>query len=406
MNSKSIFSIMTGAAVALSALTLDAQLAPMVEVLTSPAFEVHNRLRLEYDDNIYQEEDDTTGSFKVIEELEFLVNFDFENTFVGLRYRPTFAWWENRDEDSTDLHHSFDLNLTQRFTDRLTLGVRDTFRYAERPALEEDGVTIRERGDYIFNTIRGTLAYNVTPAGRIDTSARYDLRRYDDSDIADRNDYDKYIGGLTYRHALVPETSLSLDGRFETIEYSESRRDSSTYHAGLGAEHMFTPDFLGNANAGIQFKDYDDSSLSSDSSPYFDMGLTFLPSPATRLNAGMGYSFQDADIFPYANQERYRVYASASHDVTSRVRLNATGSYSNSEYDAADSIPVELERLEIDVDELEDGSEDYMLFSASVSYKVNRTNWLDAGWSFSTLDSDLRRDFDRNRYNVSWRTRF
>ena len=34
-----------------------------------------NRLRLEYDDNIYQEETDKKDSFKIIEEIEFLLNF-------------------------------------------------------------------------------------------------------------------------------------------------------------------------------------------------------------------------------------------------------------------------------------------------------------------------------------------
>ena len=65
-------------------------------------FQVNNRLRFEYDDNIYQSENDKESSFKIIEELEFLVNFNLQNTYIGVRYRPSYVWWDERPSDSTD----------------------------------------------------------------------------------------------------------------------------------------------------------------------------------------------------------------------------------------------------------------------------------------------------------------
>ncbi len=362
---------------------------------------IHNRLRLEYDDNIRETERDTTSSFKIIEEVEFLVNFNLENTFVSVRYKPSFVWWENRREGSTDLHHDLDFIFNHKFTPRVALGIKNTFRYAELPEAIERGTVIRQRSDFIYNSALGTVSYQVTPVGRVEGSGRYDLLRYDKSDIARVEDFDMFVAGLTYRHNIIAETAVSVDTRFETIDYDAVDRGSDSYYFGLGAEHMFSPNVLGNARAGYQYKDYSASGLSSDSAPYVDMSATLVPSPATRVTLGLGYSMLEADIFPYANQERTRFYVGVAHDITARVSVNVAGSYIYAKYEAEDAVFAEAAEADI---EFGDGSEDIIQLSARVTYRVNRSNWLEAGWQFTTLDSDLRQDFDRNRINIGWKT--
>ncbi len=364
-------------------------------------FLIHNRLRLEYDDNIRETDRDTTSSFKVIEEVEFLVNFNLENTFVSFRYKPSFVWWDNRSEGSTDLHHDFDLIFNHDFTPRVSLSVKDTFRYAELPEAIERGTVIRQRSDFLYNQLVGTLGYRLTPVGRLEVSGRYNLLRYDKSDIARMEDYDMYVAGLTYRHTIVAETSVALDTRFEAISYDEVNRDAETYQLGVGLEHMFSPNMLGNARAGYQYKDYDADGISSDSEPFAELSMTLMPSPATRVTFGASHTLLESDISPYANQERTRLFASLAYDVTSRVTWNLAGTYIYSDYDADRAI---VELAEEEGVEFGDGSEDIVQFSTRLTYRVNRSNWLEAGWQFTNLDSDLRQDFDRNRFNIGWKT--
>jgi hypothetical protein len=94
-------------------------------------YQVFNRLRVEYDDNVYQAETDKEDSIKIIEELEFHVNLDLENTFVSLRYRPSFVWWDNREEDDFDFQNEGDLVVNHEFSPRLTLSVVDTLRVGQ-----------------------------------------------------------------------------------------------------------------------------------------------------------------------------------------------------------------------------------------------------------------------------------
>lgn len=366
-------------------------------------FQVHNRLLLEYDDNVRETTSDTADSFKIINEIEFLVVLNLENTHGGFRYKPQITWWEDREEDSVDMYHFLDAVVAHRFTPRVRLDLRNNLRYAQLPEAIDDGAVVRQRSAYLFNGFMANMVYSVTALGQLEGSARYNLLRYDDSDVASREDYDIYRLGLTYRHSLMPETSVSGDFRWETIEYdSEFKRDSDLLQLGLGVEHIFSPQLQGGARAGYHYRDYDDDALSSDNAPYFDVNAAYLPSPATRLTLGLGYSFVEADVFPYANQERFRALLGVAHDITSRLTVNVSGQYLHANYDAADALPAALDDEDF---ELDDGTETVLRLSTRISYQLNRSNWIEAGWTFSDMDSDLRDDFSRNRFNVGWTTR-
>ena len=61
-----------------------------------------------------------------------------------------------------------------------------------------------------------------------------------------------------------------------------------------------------------------------------------------------------------------------------------------------------------------DGQEETLQVSARVTYQINRSNWLEAGWQYSDFTSDLeyndgakmREDFVENRVDVGWKTQF
>ncbi|HRZ13451.1 MAG TPA: outer membrane beta-barrel protein [Kiritimatiellia bacterium] len=368
-------------------------------------YQVINRLRLEYDDNIYQEETDKNDSIKIIEEIEIMLNYRLEQSFLSLRYRPSFVWWSDREPDDTDLNHEFDLIANHTFTPRLALSLVDTFRRGEQPELTDRDVVVREKDDFIYNTANGTLSYMFRPQTRLDVAGRYILMRYDEDAVSDTDDFDLLVGGLTLRHQLVQETAVLGELRIEDVDYEGPDRGSATLSAGAGVEHSFSQNLLGMLHGGYQNKEYNDNDLGSDSSPYADLALTYLPTPATRLSLGGGYSLFETDVYPFANQTRARVYASLAHDFTARISFYLSGAYSDSEYDAEDSI---------EADTVTDGNEQLVLVSARATYQLNRSNWLEAGWQYQDFTSDLentagdslRESYDRNRLHLGWKLQF
>jgi hypothetical protein len=381
----------------------------------SKPYQINNRLRVEYDDNINQTENNKDNSWKIIEELEFLVNFSLQNTYVGVRYRPSYIWWDNRPSGgSSDFQNELDFILNQTFSPRLNLSVVDTLRRGESPKTitASNGVPEDVNGDFYYNTLNATLGYLLRPTTRLEMAGRYVTQRYDDEVYSDSDNFDLYVGGLTLRHQLVPETTLIGEFRGESVEYDGPDRGSKSLYAGGGVEQIFSPNLIGSVVGGYQKKDFNENSIGSESTPYVDASATFLPSPATRISAGAGYSMFETEVFPFASQDRAQMFASIAHDFTARLSLYLSGSYIIGSYSADQALP-EPDPANPSVT-AKGGDEDTAMFSTRLTYQLNRSNWLEAGWQYVNFDSTLeysndvklRENFAENRVDVGWKTQF
>ena len=382
--------------------------------LASPAFaespiHLNNRLRLGYDDNVYQAGEATasdgsvitheeTDSFRIIEEIEALVNLNLQRTYLGLRYRPSFVWYSDRDNDDTDFLHDVDLNFVQKITPALALSISDTLRASQLPELQDENYVVRAKDDNYYNSALATLSYNVRPETRLDLSGRYILLRY--TEEANENDnYYSAVGGLTLRQQLASRTTLMGDLRYQTVVYDEAEeafnRDANSVFAGLGAEQTFNPKLLGSLRAGVEQRMYDNDAANDNTQPYGELSMTFLPTPATRITGAASYSIYESDVASYLSQNRTYLSLSFAHDFTTKLNFYLSGAYSLNQYEA----DYALEAGAVDADEKS------FLVSARLAYRINRINWLEVGYQFIKLDSDLvnRESYDRNRFDIGWK---
>ncbi len=123
--------------------------------------------------------------------------------------------------------------------------------------------------------------------------------------------------------------------------------------------------------------------------------MTFLPSPKTRITGAASYSIYESDVERYMSQDRTYLSLSLAHDFTAKWSFYVSGAYTLSGYEADYALDAGLE----------DADEESFLVSARVTYRVNRINWLEAGWQYVELDSDVanRVSYDRNRFDVGWK---
>ena len=382
--------------------------------LAAPAFaespiHLNNRLRLGYDDNVYQAGEataadgstvthDETDSFRIIEELEMLVNLNLQRTYLGLRYRPSFIWYSDRDDDDTDFLHDVDLNFVQKITPALVLSISDTLRASQLPELQDENYVVRAKDDNYYNSALATLSYNVRPETRLDLSGRYILLRYTE-DANENDNYYSAVGGLTLRQQLASRTTLMGDLRYQTVVYDEAEeaynRDANSMFGGLGVEQTFNPKLLGSLRAGVDQRMYDNDAADDNTQPYGELSMTFLPTPATRITTAASYSIYESDIATYLSQNRTYLSLSFAHDFTTKLNFYLSGAYSLNQYEA----DYALETGAVDADETS------FLLSARLAYRINRINWLEVGYQFIKLDSDLvnRESYDRNRFDIGWK---
>ena len=382
-------------------------------------FTVDNRLRVEWDDNIYQTETNQQDSAKFIEQIQLMADFSSDKTFFSVRYQPSFLYWESRDDDDDDLHHEADILFNHKFSQRFSIGLNDTLRRAERPEVidDEDGFTIRPDQSFLYNSIKGSASFSASAQTRLSASAGYTFVDHDEEEYAKREDYDILKGGLSVNQQIDKMTVIGANARYEDLEYTEQpdpvdvdgdgifedrgrgQRGADTYQFGLSLQRTLSKKMLANVGGGYELREFDEANTDNTSSPYGSVSLTYLPSPRTRFSGGGSYSLYEADVYPYTSQQRTSFFVSLGHDLTKKITWFISGTYLHGDYDAEQTVDT------VDVLDFEDGEDDAYQVSTRIDYRFARDNSLELHWQFTDLTSDLREDYERNRISLGWRTR-
>lgn len=360
---------------------------------------LYNRLRVGYDSNIYNANDDKKDSFRLVEELELKLNFALERMYLGIDYRPSLLWTPERESDETDFLHDLTASFSYNLTPQLVFSFKDTLRASQLPELESEGYRVRADDDNYNNTAVATLAYNILPQTRIDLSGRYAFLEYSE-DIHDSDNYRMVVGGVSLRQQLASLTTVFGDFRYQNLSYpdanKEYKRDSDSFFGGLGLEQTFSDKLVGMLRGGVQQRNYDLDMFDDSTSPYVDLSLTLMPTPDTRLTIAGGYSVSESDVGAYASEDRSTVALNLAHDFTDKLTLYANGSVAFSKYDA-----------DYTFDKANCGDDDETSYLAGVrlSYRIHRINWIELGYTFTKIDTDVygQTDYDRNRVDLGWK---
>lgn len=360
-------------------------------------FQAKLRLRAEYDDNIYGNGTRIEKSFKVEVEPELVYNMNLQQTYIGFRFRPSFVYWEDRPSDDTDLHLDFDVDLVHNFSPRSSLTLKESLLYADLPQLMDRGAIVQQKDTYLYNRFNADYSHLLSQQTKASVGGRYTILRYDDNDVSENEDYDIFAAGVSVRHQLSMASTISGEARFEGVTYDGLDRDSDSIYAGLGLDQMFGPDLIGSIRGGVQNKEFSADEIDSATEPYIDASVTLLsPSHRTRVTAGAGFSMFEADVLPYASQDRTLVFLNAAHDLTKRITLHAGASYQESSYDGAESAD--------QATTASDGTEEVVMLSGRGSYKLNSSSWLEANVQYYDVSSDIREEYDRLRFSIGWRS--
>ena len=387
---KVVFALITG--------TLMFPLASVAEEGALP-FDFNNRLRVEFDDNVRQEKYEEDDSLRLVEEFNISKTLNFDATRLALGYGPSFSYYDDRDEDDTDLHHFFDGRLEHEFSEILRLSIKETFRLAEQPEYMEGGVITRENNDYAYNSLNANMDANISDETVLGAGVRWVNLGYDEDSVADAYDYDQLVFGGDVTHALDDTTDAGVEARFSSWDYEDDGRDADSVQVGVVGRKDFNDQLAGQLRAGMEFKDLDNANDDSTESPYVDGSFIFQAAEGTALNFGASYSLAESSIPAYANQTRLSVYAGLDQNLTDRVSLNLGASYALGDYDTDDL------SNSVETGSVNDGEENYLVLSSRLSYMLDDANSIEANFQHLDLDSDVAPDteYDQNRVSLGWR---
>jgi len=357
-----------------------------------------NQIRVGYDDNVYHDRDkDSTAYIKDILQISAKAVFS-GRTDLLVYYQPEITYRSEASDENKDVQrHLLYAQLNHAISERVFLGITDRFNYRGDDERTEDFGKYNDLA-YWENNAQASLSLAVNALSQLTVAGGYELRRWNDDDYAEWQDYDKYFGSATYRRELHRDTTYGYVGaKYENLDYDAGLRgeyEVITGYGGIG--HNFTPNVNGSINAGYSKADVEGTSDTQTSAPYISGSIQYNPSARTALSASISRSLTTSDNSCYNIQEATSFNVGLRHDFTARISGVASFGYTISEYDS-DQVALYTGK------KLPDNNEDYLRFTARLSYEINRMNFVDIGYEFTTRDSDIYQDWSRNRVDIGWR---
>lgn len=357
--------------------------------------------RVGYDDNIRATSSDEEDSLIVVFNPAVAINWPIEQSFLGFRYGYTAVWYEESYLNDWEESHAFDFIISHTFTPRLVLDITDRYRRGVEQEISEvvpgGAVQIRKVGGRDFNTLSGTLAYNLTTRWTLSLGGAWELYRYDDRalDFLERDTY-QITASATY--LFNPRLFMGLNYRYLETEYRvydpDAARDSESHLGYVSFVRRFSPLLTWSLNGGVEYREFDNGDTQT--APNINSTLSYAYAKGCAFSVSAYYGISDITAgagsrvsVGYRTSDNLTVGSQITHAFTPRLRGNLDVIWSHNRY----KNPV--------TPLLSSTSDDTLRIGTTLRYYFTR--WLsgDISYSYDRLFVDPSElGYDRNRVTV------
>ena len=208
----------------------------------------------------------------------------------------------------------------------------------------------------------------------------------------DRN-YHQWDENGRAEFAMSPEVSFYVTGTVHQINYllrppvSAFDRNSNGYDVAGGTSFDITRLIRGEAEVGVTHRSFADPHFRDISSPYYRVGVDWLPTQLTTVNFSGSRTIQEAVNISASSYIATTIAARIDHELLRNVILSAYGSYADDSYQQAAR------------------SDKLAGFGASATYLMNQHIGLRLAYDFSKLSSSGTAkvpSYDDNRLVLSF----
>lgn len=359
------------------------------------SWKVSNRVSVGTDSNIYSNESEEDGMV-YMDALNLSLSASSARTAAQVFYKPTLTVSPSKDVGENQVYQDFIGMLSHEVTERDILRAKDTYLLKEDQNLYSGTTPVDN--SYWKNTAEVSWDRTIGSNSRLSLFANNSLKRYDNADQAEDKDYELYSVGTQYSKEFSDLTFAEGMLSYTDQDYDKNSDDkgSSTVLAYAGVNHQFNPDLILYGAAGAQFVTPDSSFAKDTVVPYANGKLTYYFSPRTSISAIAKYFYnQDETQYGVTGAESLMLQVAGRHSFTEKISLDLkVGQTVNTYKEDFQAVAVSAEK-----------ETTYTDYSARLTYKINRTHTIDAGYKYRDTDSDDY-GYTRQQAELGWTINF
>ena len=216
-----------------------------------------------------------------------------------------------------------------------------------------------------------------------------------DGTVIDNQDRNRTDDSLMLRLGYQFKVDMQAFGMatWHQVDYKQDydrngyQRNNDGYSLGGGLRFGITGVLTGDLSVNYHDRSYDDPRLPSTTGWGGGAGLTWLPTQLTTVRAAISTNVQET-TYQYASGYLGTLYAlRVDHELLRDLQINARVSYRDNKYTLLPDAPTDAR-----------SRDKYWSAGVGATYFINRSIYLNASYSFSTLDSNVPMDgYDVNR---------
>lgn len=312
-----------------------------------------------------------------------------DQTFATAFYEINSDIVVDRPGDESLLGHSLSARLAHSFSADSNVDVTALYNITENPESLLAGIPVSTDQSFKRAQLDGRFTTAVGPKTGLTTKYRFVDFAYDDASLGASLDRSENLLGLEGSFALLPETKLVGEYRFQSIGYDTAGnlKDKVSNFFMAGADYNPSKELLLSGRVGVEDRQRD--SAPDETSPYVELSGRYTYAQDSFLSGGYVYTMEESsDVARFLDSKVSRFFTNVQHRLTGTVSASGSLTYTPSQLQGRGT--------QRNVDE------DTTRFGLSLFWQPNKNLTVAANYDVDEVNSDdAFRDQSRSRFGVS-----
>ncbi len=363
---------------------------------------------LTYDDNLLASNTNEADTFSVTPYIGASLQSVSPQTLVELFAKLGMNYYFDTPQgiDDTSNQSRLNLNIRHNFTERLGVTTNNMVAYEMEPNYDYGIASSRQSEEHFYFLSDTYFSFRWSDLLATRTGIELSALHYEETDESNRM---TATGYHQFRYRLQPLTVLTAEARFAHSSGDGQSSDYTEQYLLVGAEHRVSPNTVGMFKVGVQRRDVDQGSDSTN--PFAQLSFRTIMNEQFSVNGFVRYGIEGYDTVQtsvtgligvpveYDERETLRLGLSGSYLISPQLALFAGVNYVPTQYSGGRIISSGLSAPDQDEDLIN------TYIGLSMKFTENVTGTLT--YNYTQSDSDMTsRDYERNRISLGVNTQF
>lgn len=315
-------------------------------------------------------------------------------TFASLGYDLVIDHFLDRPSEKTVSSHAFNARLAHQFSKDSDIDVSDSYSIVRNPQSLLAGVPLNT--DQSFASNQFNLRFNFAAGPKLSAVFKYrngDFA-FETAGLAALLDRNENLAGLEIAFALLPETKLVGEYRFQDVAYDAGLgKDKYSSYFMAGFDREIDKKLKLSVRAGLEDRTRDLQAATT--APYAELSLRYSYTEESYLSTGYSYLLEEAsDTARFTDTQVNRLFLNVEHYVSALVVASGSLAWEPSQLQGRRGVATDVE-------------ETATRFGLGLAWLPNKNWLLGLTYDVDRVDSeDPGRDQARTRYGVNARLSF